>query len=83
VDIIQVKYMKNKKIIIYAVVAALVLGLGIFIGIMLSKGSDKEDSADNTKLVIDNPELLKKIEFTSDEYAQYLELKSSLNGLEK
>lgn len=43
--------MKNKKIIIYAVVAALVLGLGIFIGIMLSKGSDKEDSADNTKLV--------------------------------
>ena len=35
--------------------------------------------ADNTSLVIDNPEDLKKIEFSADEYTQYLDLKSSID----
>jgi len=39
--------------------------------------------ADNTKLVIDRPEDIKKIEFTSDEYAQYKKLNSSINSLMK
>ena len=39
--------------------------------------------ADNSKLVIDNPEVLKKIEFFSDEYSQYKELSSSISNLMK
>ena len=35
---------------------------------------------DNTKLVIDNPDALKKIEFTKDELTQYQDLKSSINN---
>ncbi len=38
---------------------------------------------DNTKLVIDRPEDIKKIEFTADEYAQYKKLNSSINSLMK
>ncbi len=36
--------------------------------------------ADNTSLVIDNPEDLKKIEFSPEEYTQYVDLKSSINN---
>ena len=43
--------MKNKKIIIYIVAAVLVLGLGIFLGIMFSKGGDEDVNDDNTRLV--------------------------------
>ena len=43
--------MKNKKIIIYVVAAVLVLGLGIFLGIMFSKGGDEDVNDDNTRLV--------------------------------
>ena len=43
--------MKNKKIIIYVIAAVLVLGLGIFLGIMFSKGGDEDVNDDNTRLV--------------------------------
>ena len=43
--------MKNKKIIFYVVAAVLVLGLGIFLGIMFSKGGDEDVNDDNTRLV--------------------------------
>ncbi len=39
--------------------------------------------SDNTKLIIDDPELLKTIEFSTDENLKYKELSSSINNLMK
>ena len=42
--------MKNKKIIIYIVAAVLVLGLGIFVGIKISKSVEDKENDGNIKL---------------------------------
>ncbi len=58
--------MKDKKFIIYIVAAVLVLGLGIFIGIMLSKGGDEEIGNDTTRLADNTVKEANSTEKTAD-----------------